>query len=268
LPGNGLGPFSFMVRVLSGHGGMGPKGVPPWFKELDADHDGQISLHEWRKGRKKRGDFRKYDRNGDGFITVEEVADNRKQGHQLGLRKGQVIYRGALEEEPEERYRGKKTFQIFTLRLEKGKTYQIEQVSEIFYSYVYLEDPDGEIVGKSNSGGRGRTARILHRAAQSGMYRIIASSQDGYKPGPFSLSVRTLAGFGPPLPKEFPPWFRDLDTDMDGQVSLDEWRKGGKRLSEFRKYDLNGDGFITVEEVLRYLQCHPPPPKKGPGPKK
>ena len=54
------------------------------------------------------------------------------------------------------------------------------------------------------------------------------------------------------LPKELPAWFAQLDTDGDGQVGLYEWKKSGQPLSEFQKMDRNGDGFLTVEEVLAY----------------
>src|SRR5262249_43266742 len=37
------------------------------------------------------------------------------------------------------------------------------------------------------------------------------------------------------LPKELPAWFKQLDTDGDGQISLYEWRSGGKSLDEFHK---------------------------------
>lgn len=52
------------------------------------------------------------------------------------------------------------------------------------------------------------------------------------------------------LPKELPSWFNELDTDKDGQVSLYEWRKGGKDLSEFASWDRNDDGLVMAEEVL------------------
>lgn len=52
------------------------------------------------------------------------------------------------------------------------------------------------------------------------------------------------------LPKDLPDWFTKLDMDKDAQVGLYEWRKGGRELSEFRSFDLNGDGFITVDEGL------------------
>jgi Ca2+-binding EF-hand superfamily protein len=48
-----------------------PPGLPDWFTELDSDRDGQVGLYEW-KGRAP-DEFLRYDRNNDGFITVEEV---------------------------------------------------------------------------------------------------------------------------------------------------------------------------------------------------
>jgi EF hand domain-containing protein len=54
------------------------------------------------------------------------------------------------------------------------------------------------------------------------------------------------------LPKDLPAWFKSLDTDGDGQVSLFEWRSGGKSIEEFQRMDRNGDGFLTIAEVLYY----------------
>ena len=39
-----------------------------------------------------------------------------------------------------------------------------------------------------------------------------------------------------------------LDTDQDGQIGLYEWKAAGQPISEFLRMDLNGDGFLTVEE--------------------
>ena len=58
---------------------------------------------------------------------------------------------------------------------------------------------------------------------------------------------------GGQMPAGLPSWFKELDTDGDGQVALYEWRKGGKNLDEFRDWDLNDDGFITPEEVIKCL---------------
>ncbi len=54
------------------------------------------------------------------------------------------------------------------------------------------------------------------------------------------------------LPKELPAWFAQYDKDGDGQIGLYEWKLTGRSLDEFFKMDRNGDGFLTVEEVLRY----------------
>jgi Ca2+-binding EF-hand superfamily protein len=53
------------------------------------------------------------------------------------------------------------------------------------------------------------------------------------------------------LPKEMPSWFRQL-ADDDAQIAFYQWKAAGRSLNEFRQYDLNNDGFITVPEVLAY----------------
>src|SRR5207244_4134934 len=91
-------------------------------------------------------------------------------------------------------------------------------------------------------------------AARTGTYRVIATSQDGVKPGPFTWSLHVLSRSGVVLPKGVPPWFTELDKNGDGQIALHEWRKAGKKLDEFRDYDLDDDGFITVEEILQCMK--------------
>ena len=65
------------------------------------------------------------------------------------------------------------------------------------------------------------------------------------------------------LPRDLPAWFSSLDTDHDGQISLAEWRKAGRSLEEFQRYDLNGDGLITAEEVRRARQNPVRPTKQA-----
>lgn len=55
---------------------------------------------------------------------------------------------------------------------------------------------------------------------------------------------------GPALPA----WFTALDTDGDMQVSLFEWRSGGKPAAQFNEMDLNGDGLLTRDEYVRYAR--------------
>ncbi len=56
---------------------------------------------------------------------------------------------------------------------------------------------------------------------------------------------------GGAMPAGLPAWFKELDTDGDGQVAPYEWRKAGKSMEEFANWDLNGDGFITPDEALK-----------------
>jgi len=58
------------------------------------------------------------------------------------------------------------------------------------------------------------------------------------------------------MPKELPSWFETMDKDKDGQVGLYEWKmEGSKSVKEFMEMDLNQDGFVTVEEALRYQKA-------------
>jgi Ca2+-binding EF-hand superfamily protein len=68
------------------------------------------------------------------------------------------------------------------------------------------------------------------------------------------------------LPKELPPWFKQMDTNHDAQVALYEWKASGRPIAEFLRMDRNNDGFLTVEEVLWYESqvAKTKPPDKGP----
>lgn len=52
----------------------------------------------------------------------------------------------------------------------------------------------------------------------------------------------------------FPDWLAELDLDKDGQISLHEWRRGGREISAFTAMDLDGDGLLTKDEFLRYAK--------------
>src|SRR5262249_51842469 len=75
-----------------------PRGLPPWFQQLDADRDGQLSLTEWRRGGGSRDEFLRYDLNGDGLITPKEVLWVIRESQRLALDHGRIEYHGAVEE--------------------------------------------------------------------------------------------------------------------------------------------------------------------------
>lgn len=58
------------------------------------------------------------------------------------------------------------------------------------------------------------------------------------------------------LPPGLPDWLVRLDRDGDGQVGLYEWKTAGRPLQEFFSMDRNDDGFLTLDEMLRYLAQH------------
>jgi Ca2+-binding EF-hand superfamily protein len=64
--------------------------------------------------------------------------------------------------------------------------------------------------------------------------------------------------------RELPPWWTQVDRDNDGQICVFEWKEAGRSMEEFRAMDLNGDGFITVEEALRYLKANNSNSQSGP----
>ena len=108
-------------------------------------------------------------------------------------------------------YKNKNISKPFLLPMEAGKTYQIDYRSTVFDCYLYLEDPDGRIVGEDDDGGGGLDSRIVHKATKSGKYRIIATSLEGTSTGKFSMNIVATGiavakappaeGFAPPKEK-------------------------------------------------------------------
>jgi len=67
------------------------------------------------------------------------------------------------------------------------------------------------------------------------------------------------------LPPNLPAWFALYDTDRDGQIGLYEWKAAGQPIDKFIEMDRNGDGFLTVEEVLRATGVAKPGDSSSPG---
>ena len=70
-------------------------------------------------------------------------------------------------------------------------------------------------------------------------------------PKPPEVEAKPVVYRAGKLPADIPAWFAQLDTDGDGQVGLYEWKTSGKTMDEFNKLDRNGDGFLTIAEVVR-----------------
>lgn len=71
------------------------------------------------------------------------------------------------------------------------------------------------------------------------------STEEAKPPGPIRYTT---------LPEDLPGWYKELDGDKDAQVALHEWRKAGKSIADFQMMDLNSDGLVTADELLRFAR--------------
>jgi len=111
----------------------------------------------------------------------------------------------------------------------------------------YDNNKDGEIdLGEFKTYYREQQVARLNQAAASMTITVGGVDDDGPLKRPDVFRVGNM-------PKNMPAWFTEYDTDKDGQVGLYEWRKFGKSLAEFKEYDRNEDGFITADEVIRWM---------------
>jgi hypothetical protein len=190
------------------------------------------------------------------FRDLEAILGDAPAPIELKFKKGRVDYAGMMEEVPEVKVRGKKSYKIFLVKLERGKSYQLYMHSKVFQSFLYLEDADGKLLKENSSPTIGGESRLVFKAEKAGLYRIIATSLGGFRTGPFVSNIRDVNPdlLNADLPKDLASWFDELDMNRDGQVALYEWREGGKELDGFGEYDLNDDGFITIEELVRYAR--------------
>jgi hypothetical protein len=121
-------------------------------------------------------------------LTVKELTGDEGKPIELKMEKGLGSYAGNLVR-GDPRYSGK-IHKLFLVKLQEGKTYQIDLKSGAFDAYLYLQDPDGKVLAEDDDSGGGLNSRIIHRAAKSGEYRIVATSLGGTSTGQFTLSVK------------------------------------------------------------------------------
>ncbi len=228
-----------------------PSPLPQWFRDLDEDGDGQVGLNEWRTARRPIAEFNEYDFDGDGLITPRELARRSTERAELVFDKGKVTHAGVLAEQPEP-HRGKTSFKVVTVRLEARKTYRFDLVCTTTRAFMFLEDPDGTPLAESGSQNANESCRLKYRSTRTGLYQVVITSINGTRIGPFTLSARIEERVD-----QQPNWFKESDTDRDGQVALNEWLMAKRPLVGFKEYDFNDDGFITPQELLRQLRAVP-----------
>jgi hypothetical protein len=70
---------------------------------------------------------------------------------------------------------------------------------------------------------------------------------------PLAADPRRALQFFAPLPGGTPSWFAERDSDGDAQLTLSEFspRLRTAEVTEFKRYDLNGDGLLTINELTK-----------------
>jgi hypothetical protein len=123
------------------------------------------------------------------FTLTAKDKDAPAGGKAIELKndKGMATYTGKLDKD-DPLYKGKR-HKLFTFEMEEGKTYQIDMKSGQLDSYLFLESPEGEVLAKDDDSGDGLDARIVHKAAKSGRFRIICTNFGGGL-GEFTLTIR------------------------------------------------------------------------------
>jgi hypothetical protein len=94
-------------------------------------------------------------------------------------------------------------------------------------------------------------AAVTPSAAASSATAADSPKPSGPKSGRFLTPHERLS-------KDLPDWFREKDTNGDGQVDMAEYASEwtAALVEEFNRYDLNHDGVITQAECLKVEGSH------------
>jgi Ca2+-binding EF-hand superfamily protein len=184
-------------------------------KQYDKNGDGVLDKSEWSQSSTISSHPERFDKKGDGKITMDELVDGLKNWNHS--------------------------------------------------DNSSASSPRPDNAGSSSSSGSGRSATSGGTATDASVGGSQTSRGNrrwdgGGNRG--SSSASTGKHYLNPkerLPEGLPDWFLQGDKDGDGQVSMHEFASPltEEKIAEFNKYDLNGDGFITPDEVLKVS-----PPKK------
>lgn len=182
--------------------------------KYDADLDRRLQEPEWRR---MSGTPRLADLDGDGILTVEELAQRVAS------------------------YSRQRTLRLMPAReaaTQPATAADAASDAEEGFSQT-LEPPLGDEAGKQ--AGDVESSASNPQAARADR----SEKRNGKKTKPFYV---------PPsrLPKGIANWFRERDANGDGQVSMVEYSSKWSQAEalEFARFDKNGDGIIAPEEAV------------------
>ncbi len=79
---------------------------------------------------------------------------------------------------------------VFTIDMQRGRTYHIEMRSGEIDPFLFVLDPNNNVVAQDDDNGGGLDARIIFTPLRDGVFRIEATTFDLDDTGPFILTVR------------------------------------------------------------------------------
>jgi len=139
----------------------------------------------------------------------------------------------------------KHPYKIFIVKLEQGKSYRIDHMSDDFNCYLFLEDSAGKSLTQDDDGGSGNNSRILFKAAKSGDYRLIATAFLSNQTGKFTLEIN-------PATKE-----EEKEADFNLRVSIFAEATPAeqkKTLADALKRFQDKGGKLTVSDARAAMQ--------------
>ena len=113
--------------------------------------------------------------------------DKGPKVHEVG--KGINLGSRLDEKDVKDKVRTEMFAKVFLVKLEKGKSYQIDMMSKAFDCYLRLENSKREQLAEDDDSGDGTDARIEFTPTEDGVYRIIATSFAEGEMGPFNLRI-------------------------------------------------------------------------------
>jgi hypothetical protein len=161
-------------------------------------------------------------------------------------------------------YRPGSVCRVYVVALKRGKSYDINMMSNAFDTYLRLENSKKQLLQEDDDGGVGLNAFIPFTAPVDDNYRIIATSFNGGM-GPFTLSIQEVQGFGgmafggPVFPKGFNPFRRPgfgfPPPGMPGVMPVKDPPVGAEKPSPAKGTEATTS--VDAEDLANLHEKHP-----------
>jgi thiol-disulfide isomerase/thioredoxin len=125
-----------------------------------------------------------------------------------------------------------KRFKLFKVRLEKGKTYQLDLGSKDIDPYLYLKSADGaKTLAEDDDGGGGLDSRILYTPEETATYQVGATALTAGQMGDFTLTISAKGAVAKAGGQELK--LKDGKAQVQGQLANGDPVEQGKSCKVF-----------------------------------